>query len=360
MPTKGGIQTVVASLCNVNNDEIENTVITTAQNTGQHTNQNTRIYTAKSYIELLSLPIAPEIFKYVKLATSKADILVVHYPFPLADLSLILFRPKNLIVYWHSNIFSQKISRCILFPFTFLMLKQAKKIIVASPNMIENSNLLSHFKMKCEVIPYSIDAPNNVEDTNLIKVTPTAKQENDYYLCIGRHVEYKGFEYAIRAMANTDTKLVVIGDGPLFEKHSALINELELNSKVKLLKNINNEDRDNYIKNCRALILSSIYPSEAFALVQIEAMKYGKPIINTSLKSGVPWVARHNMEAITVEPFSSQAINTAIGMIESDSKLRETLKYNAKKRYQNTFQFKVFERKIHKLYAYTINKHHRS
>lgn len=350
LPTKGGIQTVVASLCDVKNNDIENTIITTAQTTSIHASQTAKVYTAKSYMELLSLPIAPKIFSLIKLATHKADILVSHYPFPLVDLSLVLFRPKKLIVYWHSNIFSQKISKYLLFPFTYLMLKQAKKIVVASPNTIEHSHLLSHFKKKCEIIPYSLNLPKTIENT------PSTKKETNYYLCIGRHVEYKGFEYAIKAMAHTNSRLIIIGDGPLYEKHVSLIKKLNLHSKVTLLKGINDQERDSYIKNCRALILPSIYPSEAFALVQIEAMRFGKPIINTSLNSGVPWVARHNQEAITVTPSSSQAISKAIGEIESNSEFRKILGHNAKKRYYDTFQFKVFEDQVHSLYSHILAK----
>lgn len=117
-----------------------------------------------------------------------------------------------------------------------------------------------------------------------------------------------------------------------------------------MLGRIEDGELDNYYKACDIYLFPSIMQSEAFGIVQLEAMKYGKPIINTNLGTGVNYVSIHNKTGLTVEPKNSKELANAINKLLNNDSLRETLGQNAKKRVENVFNLLKLKNKIKKLY----------
>lgn len=110
---------------------------------------------------------------------------------------------------------------------------------------------------------------------------------------MGRLVAYKGFEYLIKAARQLGNDCVVLigGKGVLQESLQALIEEQGVADKVKLIGFVSNEELPGYFGACDLFCLSSIWKTEAFAIVQVEAMSCGKPVVATKISgSGVSWV----------------------------------------------------------------------
>jgi len=334
--------------------DVSSSVLSTAESKESFVDATgTRVVNCKSWGELFSLPISPSlVVNFLKVA-NKYDVVCLHYPFPIADLAVALLwkRKCALIVYWHSEIVSQKFTSYIVRPFTRILLHRADRIVCSSPLLLEYSNLLRQHRSKCEVIPFG-----KPSDDQKVSITHRPS-ESDYLLFVGRHVPYKGISVLLSAFADykrdsssSDLILKLVGNGPLLEKHRTQAKELDIENHVDFIYSADDEMVGSLIKQCRCFVLPSIMPSEAFALVQLESMHHGRPIINTRLKSGVPWVARDEFEAITVTPNSVAELAAAISTVASENELIDTLGDNGKARANSVFDFQLFSDRTLALY----------
>jgi glycosyltransferase involved in cell wall biosynthesis len=330
-PVKGGVQIVVERLAKQMQDQYSSTILTTAESkSGVEKAGFGEIIRCKSHFELFSMPFAPSLFARFFSQAAKADVILSHSPFPLADIAILLsfFRINKLIVYWHSDVVTQKLFRMLLSPITHLILRKSDAIVVSNPVLIQSSPYLSKYREKCSVVPIGFepdpDAVKNVKDMG-------------YFLFVGRHVPYKGIGVLIDAANRSGVKLVLIGNGPLFRKHQQKVEKLGISDKVTFVKEADDYQVQMMMSECKALVLPSVLESEAFGMVQVEAMAFGKPIINTNLESGVPWVARNGIEAMTVEPNDVKALSKALHEINVDSDLGARLGENAVQRWKQEF-----------------------
>ena len=315
----------------------------------QQKNREGEIIRCRAYAEIASMPIAPTLFTKVLGKVRQVSLIAIHYPFPLAEAVLLLtpFAPP-IVVHWHSEVIAQHRLKWLVAPFTLLMLLRAKAIVVTSDRMLENSFHLKLFKRKIHFIPYGIPAIS-------VGQSPTIA-EPEYFLLIGRHVSYKGIAYAIKAMSKLNHRLIIVGDGPLFEQHKELVDELNLSKQVQFERYAEDDQVTTLIRSAIALIVPSILENEAFALVQLEAMRLGKPVINTSLQSSVPWVARHQQEAITIPPKDATALAAAMRSLVDNSVLRKKLGKAALLRFNHEFRADTFAARISQLYTSLIAK----
>ena len=101
---------------------------------------------------------------------------------------------------------------------------------------------------------------------------------------LGRLVPYKGFEYLIDAAKDLPDDFVILigGNGSLKKDLESRIIYNNLTDKVKLLGFLEERDMYSYFKAADLFCLSSIEKTEAFAIVQLEAMAFSKPIVATN------------------------------------------------------------------------------
>ena len=71
--------------------------------------------------------------------------------------------------------------------------------------------------------------------------------------------------------------------------------------------------------------MPSVEPSEAFGLVQVEAMICSKPVICCELNNGVSYVNRHNETGYVVPPRDARALAVAINELMDNDGLRERM-----------------------------------
>jgi rhamnosyl/mannosyltransferase len=146
------------------------------------------------------------------------------------------------------------------------------------------------------------------------------------WLAVGRCVYYKGYDIAIRALRHVPGKLLIIGQGPTQPALMQLARELKVEDRVVWSGYANRDELIGAYYAARALWFPSNARSEAFGLVQIEAMACGCPVINTTIpNSGVAWVCQNERTGLTVAVNDHAAFGHAASRLANDESLRQRL-----------------------------------
>ena len=252
------------------------------------------------------------------------DVVIFHYPNPLVAHYLLKYRKKNfkMILYWHLDITKQKILGKLFKGQTIKLLKWATKVVATSPNYIEGSPFLSTVTDKCVVIPCCVNEDRLKYDEkhiNLARGIKSKYENKKICFAFGRHVEYKGLTYLVKASKLLDDNYSVLigGKGPLTE---SLVKEAQGDNKVEFLGRISDDDLKAYLLACDVFCFPSITKNEAFGIGLAEAMYYGKPVITFNIPgSGVNYVSINGDTGIEVENRNVEQYAKAIKTIVTES-----------------------------------------
>jgi rhamnosyl/mannosyltransferase len=325
-PHMGGIETHLQALCEgLQRTSVDVEVI--VANDGQRSCEDvvngipvTRVGT-RFYVT--TVPVCPDMV--LRIRRAEADIVHIHWPSPAALVAYLLSGHRGrLVVTYHSDIVQQRLWRRVFWPILRLALSRCRAIIATSSAYIETSPVLKAYSHRCRVIPYGL-AVEQFRRCGPAEVEGIRQQYGPrIVLSVGRLIYYKGFEYLVEAMSRVDGRLLIIGDGPLRSRLEQQVRDLAIGERVTFLGEIQNQDVAAYYHAADVFVLPSVARSEAFGIVQLEAMACGKPIVNTSLPSGVPLVSPHGVTGLTVPPKNSAALADAInGLLDDPVKRRE-------------------------------------
>lgn len=321
-PSKGGMESVAKNLVvGIKKMKPTDEIIVVCNNHEKSNKNiinhifNIAVVRYKSFF-LKSQPISL-LFKGLKKYIQEAEVIHHHYPFPTMELALLrhvnLLKKKRFVITWHANIQNSRWSWIEQFynPIIVKLLNASSKIVVTSPQLFEYSSILKKYKDKVEVIPLSFEAHNEV-------IEPKKLSETPQILFVGKLRLYKGLKYLIEAVRDLDVHVNIIGNGELEEDVISFIAEQNLQSKIFLHTNVDDEELKVFYKESDLFVLPSINEAEAFGVVQLEALSYGLPVINTNLKSGVPFVSLDKVTGLTVRPADSSDLRNAIIEMISD------------------------------------------
>lgn len=292
-----------------------------------------------TWIKAFATMISPMMVVKLRQLKGSYDIIHIHHPDPMAALALWLSGYKGKVVlHWHADILKQKIALKLYRPLQEWLINRADVIVGTTPVYLEESPFLQRKGLNKICIPIGIDPI--VFNENEVALLRKRYENKKIIFSLGRLVEYKGYKYLIEAakFLPNDYVILIGGSGPLKQELTNLINSEGLQEKVKLLGRISDIDLPNYYGACDLYIMSSIWKTEAFGIVQIEAMSCGKPVVATKIEgSGVPWVNENGVSGINVEPGNSDELAKAILIILSDEKCYNKFSECAKRRYNTLF-----------------------
>ncbi len=319
---------------------------------------SSKIICTPTWKKMFATMISPAMITRLREMKDDYDIVHIHHPDPMAALALWMSGYKGkVILHWHSDILKQKFALKLFAPLQRWLINRADVVVGTSPNYLRESPFLQSGALKKVCIPIGISAlvPDGKKVEKIRQEYPGKK----IIFALGRLVGYKGFEYLIEAAAALSDEYVILigGSGPLRRKLDDLIENRRLHAKVKLLGRVPDEELPDYFGACDLYVMSSIWKTEAFGIVQIEAMSCGKPVVATRIKgSGVSWVNEDGGSGINVEPQNSGAIADAITDILSDENRYRRFSIAAKERYETLFRKEQMIEKCADLYHELIER----
>jgi rhamnosyl/mannosyltransferase len=293
-----------------------------------------KVYKAPSLGLLASMPICPTMPALIRTLEREGrfDLYHLHFPDPMSHLALAaLPGQRRIVISWHSDIIRQKTLLTLYRPFLNRIIDRAAAIIAATPRHFSASTQLtsSRHPDRFRVVPYGLDySPYLAPDLD-VQAAQIRHAHGDRRLvfAVGRHVYYKGFEYLIRAMRDVDENALLLlgGTGPLTARYRQLVDSLGLAQRVRLLGRVPEAALPAHYRAAAVFCMPSVEPSEAFGLVQLEAMACARPVVGCELENGATYVNQDGVTGLVVPPRDPTALAGALNTLLADSALAERL-----------------------------------
>lgn len=276
--------------------------------------------------------ISPQSLSYFWRETKKHDMVMINLPsFEGVPLAIIAFLQKKPII---------SLLHCeVLLPFSFInliiniilncgvifQLALSKKIIVETSDYYSDKWIYHFFKNKMDAIlpPVQTSSSDDVYLKKLIKLI------NNYSYVIGfcgRMSSEKGIEVLIESMLLLKNAILiiagptgknVIGEESYFVKIKKLLHQKKISHIF--LDILPEKKLSAFYKAIDVLVLPSLNQTEAFGMVQVEAMLQGTPVVASDLP-GVRMPIQLTKMGIITKPNNPKEIANAIQQIVLNKK----------------------------------------
>ena len=345
----GGMETHLQALCEQLQRSVDVRVIVASDDrwTTDELVDGIRVTRAGTAFHITTVPVCPGMAREIR--KTPADLVHIHWPNPAALLSYLLSGHRGrLIVTYHSDIVRQRVWRRLFQPILSRALSRSAAIIATSAIYVETSPVLSDYRHRCHVIPFGVDLARfdccDRDEVDRIR----RRYGPQIVVSVGRLIYYKGFEYLIDAMTEVGGRLLVIGDGPLRPRLERQAIVRNIKDRVVFLGEV--RDIVPYYHAADVFVLPSVARSEAFGIVQLEAMACGKPVVNTRLDSGVPFVSPHGVTGLTVPPAKSGALADAVNLLLGNAQRRTEFGNAGRRRVEEEFSLELMVRRTLDIY----------
>jgi len=335
-PHRGGMESHVETLCRALRADVEVEVLVSAENraTVRETVDGVPVTRIGTLATLASASVNPGMARAIR--ESGADVVHFHHPNPTGVLSYLASgRRGPYVVTYHSDIVRQRVLGAVFAPVLHHFLRGAAAILASSREYARSSPVLRAHTDRVRIVPFGIRAEEFERADPKEVAALRGRHGHRTVLAVGRLVYYKGFDYLVRAMSAVDGRLLILGDGPLRGRLQALAEETGVADRVTLAGAV--PALAPYYHAADVFALPAVARSEAFGLVQLEAMAAGLPVVNTRIDSGVPFVSRDGESGITVPPADARALAGALGRLLDAPALRERLGRAARERVRREF-----------------------
>lgn len=321
-----------------------------------------------------------------RLLHERPDVVHLHYPYPVGEVSQwLLRRGRATVLSYHADIVRQ----AGILRFYKLLLRRVLRwvdaIIIGSPPMRAGAFLGGH-QSKLHLIPYGIPLARfqaQPPEADLARLRgriaasfahadtsrasredgspapPLLRSSAPMLLFVGRLRYYKGLDTLIRALPQINARLLVVGIGPMEAEWRALAAESGVADRIAWLGEAPDADLPILYHLADLFVLPASHPSEAFGLVQVEAMAAGLPVVCTELGTGTTYVNQNGITGVVVPPRDPLALSAAINGLLADPDRRAALGIAARARVAAEFDLDVMVERVLELDARLLSLQNR-
>jgi colanic acid/amylovoran biosynthesis glycosyltransferase len=234
---------------------------------------------------------------------------------------VVSFHGYDVPLYWNTRRFRPEYLPFLLRGRT--MLEQMTLGLCASNELKELLISLGVSERKLRVHRLGID----LQRFHPVERTPTERVE---VLCVGRFVEKKGFEYAIRAFAPfaERARLTVIGDGPRREQLRELVASLGVEHAVNFVGVLASAEVATRVAASDVLLAPSVIgrdgDRESGLIVLKEASASGVPVVAT-VHGGLPEIVDQGETGFLAPERDVESLSRYLAQLIEDPALRASL-----------------------------------
>ena len=181
-------------------------------------------------------------------------------------------------------------------------------------------------------------------------------------LCLGRLVEEKGFDLAIRAFAKVKevfpkSRLVIAGDGPARGALEQLAAQIGLAKAVDFLGWVDPKNVPELINRVTVVAVPSRW-RETFGLIALQAAQLARPVVAARV-GGVPETVLHEQTGLLFEKENEGELTTRLLDLLNNPELAMRLGMSSRNRANNIFNMKKCVDAYAELYEKLIDEHHK-
>ncbi len=295
-----------------------------------------------------------------QLLREQPDVVHLHFPYPVGEVSQwLLRRGRATVLSYHSDIVRQAGILRFYRPLLLRVLAAVDAILIGSPPMRGSAYLADH-QAKLHLIPYGIPlarfktppppmswrASSSATWRSLGQPASTATAELPLLLFVGRLRYYKGLDYLIRALPEIPARLLVVGVGPMEAEWKALAEASGVADRIVWGGEAPDADLPALYHLADLFVLPASHSSEAFGLVQVEAMAAGVPVVCTELGTGTSYVNQDGVTGRVVPPRDPAALAAAISELLADPAKRAAMSVAARARVEAEFEQSVMVERV--------------
>jgi colanic acid/amylovoran biosynthesis glycosyltransferase len=253
------------------------------------------------------------------------------------------FNPK----YWRYTLFSG------------MMLKTASLFLPVSKDLADKLVELGAPAEKVKVFHRGIVIPESLKEKK------RGPNDSLKVIMIGRFVEKKGFEYGIRAVAESvkegrKVDLIIVGSGPLKAVYESLIAELLMEEHIKILGNMPQKDVFKEMERCDVVMVPSVVAkngdTEGITNVLKEGCARGLVALITD-HGGNPEIVEEGVTGFIVPERDVQSIKEKLILLCDNPGFVENMGIAATKKMKNELDIKITNEILEKHYDEVVKKH---